>query len=151
MIFRHTLKSAAWKALSVGARATFIALQTNHNSYAQNAVFISARTGAKELGASKNTVGKWLRELEHYGFVVKVRGAHLGSEGYGKAALYRLTDRWYAGQAPTYDCQNWSGELFEPKKQNPVPARGTPRPSQGDIRQSAKEPANEQTVPTGGT
>ena len=113
---------------------------------AERCVHSSARTGAKELGASKNTVGKWLRELEHYGFVVKVRGAHLGSEGYGKAALYRLTDRWYAGQAPTYDCQNWSGELFEPKKQNPVPARGTPRPSQGDIRQSAKEPANEQIV-----
>jgi hypothetical protein len=66
-LFRHTVKSGAWKALSVGARATFVALKTNYNSNAQNAVFLSARDGAKELGVSKNTAGKWLHELEHYG------------------------------------------------------------------------------------
>jgi len=147
MLFRHTLKSPAWKALSVGARATFVALQANHNSNAQNAVFISARTGAKELGVNKDTVGKWLRELEHYGFIGKVRGAHLGSEGCGKAALYRLTDRWFAGEAPTYDFQNWSGDLFD-EKQNPVRKTRTPRPKKPDIRANPRRGLNGQKRPT---
>ena len=125
-LFRHTVKSAAWKAPSVGARATFFALKANYNTNAQNAVYLAARTGAKELGVSKTTIVKWLRELEHYGFIVKVRGAHLGVGGVGKAALYRLTDCGYAGATPTYDFQNWDGELFASKKQNPVPKIGTP-------------------------
>ena len=76
---------------------------------------------------SKTTIVKWLRELEHYGFIVKVRGAHLGVGGVGKAALYRLTDCGYAGATPTYDFQNWDGELFASKKQNPVPKLVLPR------------------------
>jgi transposase-like protein len=66
-IFRHTIKTPAWRALSVGARATFFALKTNYNTNAQNAVFLSARDGARELGVHKDTARKWLRELEHYG------------------------------------------------------------------------------------
>ena len=49
-IFRHTIKTSAWRALSVGARATFLVLKANYNSNAQNAVFLSARDGARELG-----------------------------------------------------------------------------------------------------
>ena len=56
-LFRHTVKSPAWKALSVGARATFIALKTNYNSNAQNAVFLSARDAAKEFDVNKDTAG----------------------------------------------------------------------------------------------
>jgi hypothetical protein len=33
-IFRHTIKTQAWRALSVGARATFLALKANYNSNA---------------------------------------------------------------------------------------------------------------------
>ena len=148
-LFRHTIKSPAWKVTSVGARATFFELKTNYNTKAQNAVYLASRTGGKQLNASKNSITKWLRELEFYGFIVKVRGAHLGLEGVGKAALYRLTDCHYAGQAPTYDFQNWTGELFKPAKhmmseadkerlkrsrpkQNPVPTVGTPRPNGRD-------------------
>jgi hypothetical protein len=133
-LFRHTFKSAAWKALSVGARATFVTLKSNYNTNAQNAVFLSARTAAKEFGVHKDTASKWLRELEHYGFIVAVQGAHLGVNGVGKAALYRLTDCGYAGASPTYDFQNWDGVLFEPKKQNPVLKIRTPRPKNPDIR-----------------
>jgi hypothetical protein len=158
-IFRHTTKTPAWRALSVGARATFFFLQSNHNTKAQNAVFVSARDGARELGGvSKNNVPRWLRELEHYGFIVKIQGAHLGLDGKGKAARYRLTDRYYAGKAPTYDFQNWDGVLFSPKrtiskaeidrlnglrrKRNPVLRSGTPCPTVEDIR---AEPENTQT------
>jgi hypothetical protein len=110
------MKSAAWGALSVGGRATFLALKANYNSKAQNSVFLSERDGMEELGVgSRSTVNKWLRELEHYGFIVKVRGHHLGVEGVGKAAHYRLTDCHYAGEAATYDFQNWDGVLFDPQ------------------------------------
>jgi hypothetical protein len=152
-IFRHTIKTKAWLALSVGARATFLALKTNYNTNAQNSVFLSSRDGAKELGVDKKTVCKWLHELEHYGFIVAVRRAHLGVEGEGKATLYRLTDCPFAGIAPTYDFQNWDGELFSPKlrrkKQNPVPLEGTPRTTGRDIRSEAEMTQNGNNRTTG--
>jgi hypothetical protein len=110
------MKTPAWRVLSAGARATFFVLAANYNTKAQNAVFLSARTGSKELGVCKDTVCKWLHELEHYGFIVEIIGAHLGVTGTGKAARYRLTDRPCAGQTPTYDFQNWDGTLYDPKK-----------------------------------
>jgi hypothetical protein len=131
-IFRHTIKASAWRALSVGARATFLTLKANYNSNAQNAVFLSARDGAEELGVCKDTVCKWMHELEHYGFIVEVQGAHLGVSGTGVAARYRLTDCHYAGQPPTYDFQNWDGVLYDPKKQYPVRKIRTPRPKKPD-------------------
>jgi hypothetical protein len=136
-IFRHTIKTNAWRALSLGARATFLALKTNYNTNAQNAVFLSSRDGAKELGVCKDTVCKYLHELEHYGFIVAVQRAHLGIEGEGKATLYRLTDCGYAGKPPTYDFQNWDGVLFDPQKQNPRKSR-TPRPKKSDISTGAE-------------
>jgi hypothetical protein len=141
-IFRHTMKSPAWRALSVGARATFLALKANYNTNAQNAVFLSSRDAAKEFGVHKDTASKWLHELEHYGFVVMIQGAHLGASGVGKAARYRLTDCYYAGQPPTYDFQNWGGVLFDPKKQNPVRKIRTPRPKKPAIRATAEMTQN---------
>ena len=72
-LFRHTTNSAAWAALSVGARAAFFELQSNYNTNRQNTVFLSARTGSKKLNAHKDTVAKWMRELEHYGFIVAMQ------------------------------------------------------------------------------
>jgi hypothetical protein len=133
-LFRHTVKSPAWKALSVGARATFFVLKSNYNTNAQNAVFLSSRDGAKELGVHKDTSRKWLHELERYGFIVEVQTAYRAGAGVGKAAHYRLTDCHFAGQAPTYDFQNWDGTLYDPKKQNPGLKNRTPRPKKPDIR-----------------
>ena len=146
-IFRHTMKSYAWQVTSVGARATFLELKSNYNKNAQNAVFLSARTGASKLGVNKDTVTKWMHELEHYGFIVEVQGAHLGASGVGKAARYRLTDSYYAGQAPTYDFQNWDGVLFDPEKQNPVRKSRTHRPKNPDIRPKAGKPENGNECP----
>jgi Helix-turn-helix domain len=147
-LFRLTMKTAAWRALSPGARATFVVLKSNYNSNAQNAVFLSGRTGAKELGVHRDTVSKWLRELEHYGFIILVRGAHLGVHGAGKAALYRLTDCHHAGQAPTYDFQSWDGVLFETKKQNPGLQNRPPRPTEPAIRAKAETAPKGEKRPT---
>jgi Helix-turn-helix domain len=149
-VFRHTWKSAAWKVLSVGARATYVELAANYNTKSQNAVFLSARTAAKALGVSKNTAGKWLHELEHYGFIVLIQGHHLGLNGAGKASRYRLTDRYYAGKEPTYDFQNWDGVLFDSEK-NPVPKIETPCTKNWDIREGAVGMQMGTTAPIFGT
>src|ERR1700733_8809967 len=96
-VFRHTTKSEAWKALSVGAKALYVALQSLHNDRTQNAVFISARDAIEKygLGRDKNAIGVWFSELEHYGFARKIQEAHLGEKGKGKSATYRLTDRYH--------------------------------------------------------
>ena len=111
-------------------------------------MFLSSRDGAKEFGASKDTVCRWLHELEHYGFIVTVQGAHLGMHGTGKAALYRLTDCCYAGKPPTYDFQNWDGVLFEDKKQNPGLRIRPPRPKKPAIREITKMALNGNKRPT---
>ena len=167
-VFRHTTKSVAWKALSVGAKATFVALQSLHNDKSQNAVFMPGRRGIKEygLGQDRNAIGRWLKELEHYGFIVMVQGAHLGLSGKGKSAHYRLTDRYHAGKPPTYDFQMWDGVLFEQKrkataaeiarlddlkqrrkKQNPVSRLGTVCQEPTDIRATAEMVENRNKCP----
>ena len=133
-LHRATMKSPAWKAMSMGARALFAELKYNYNTKAQNSVFLSGRDGAKKLNAHRDTIAKLFRELEHYGFIVKVRGAHLGLEGVGKAALYRMTDCPHAGQPPTYDFQSWDGVLFDGEKQNPGLQNRPPRPKKPAIR-----------------
>jgi len=164
-LFRHTTKTEAWKALSVGAKATYLALQSLHNDKAQNAVFISARDGVEKygLGHDRNAIGRWFDELEHYGFIVLVQGAHLGASGKGKSATYRLTDRYHAGKPPTYDFQNWDGVPFEPpkridkrgisrlhqhrEKQNPVRTPQTVYPYTTDIRPDAEVVENGNKCP----
>jgi hypothetical protein len=138
-LYRHTIKSAAWRVLSAGARAAYILLASNYNTNMQNAVYPSARTGAKELGVNKDTVLKWLSELQFYGFIAMVQRGTIGIYGYGHAHRYRLTDRPYAGSPPTYDFQNWTGEIYDPQKQNPVRKRRTPRPKKPDIEKSSKQ------------
>jgi hypothetical protein len=121
-VFRLTMKSAAWRIMSVGAKAAFLHLKANYNSNAQNSVWLSERDGMKELGVgSRRTVAKYLRELEHYGFIVKVKGAHLGVSGVGESARYRLTDCAYAGKPATYEFQNWDGVLFESRPRSNKP------------------------------
>jgi hypothetical protein len=141
-MFEHTVSSKAYVALSVGARCALFELTSMYSGNSQNAVFLSSRDGAKRLGACKDTVCKWLRELEHYGFIAVVRGAHLGVEGVGKATLYRLTDRGFAGKPATSEFEAWDGVVFDPEKQNPVRKTRTPRPKNSDIRAIARTARN---------
>jgi hypothetical protein len=135
-LYRHTIKSPAWRAMSVGARAAYVLLASNYNTRMQNAVYLSVRTGSKELGVNKDTVTKWLHELEFYGFIALVQHGSIGVYGYGRATQYRLTDRPHAGAPPTQDFQKWAGEIFEPKKQDPVRLSRTPCPKKPDIEKS---------------
>jgi hypothetical protein len=124
-LFKATMKTPAWIAMSHGAKMLYVALKWRHNTNLQNAVFLSARTAAKELGSNKDCITRWHKELQHYGFTVVVTPGHLGVEGHGKAPHLRLTDCLYLGKPPTRDFQRWNGTKFRyEKKQNPVPKSG---------------------------
>jgi hypothetical protein len=162
-LLTHTTKSPAWSMLSVGARALFGHLQGRYYQDREGYVFLSARDGAQVLRTRKSNIGLWLDELTHYGFLVMLCGPHLGVGGDGQSAHYRLTDRWFHGQAPTRDFDKWSGEIFSPKKraysdaekarlrglkkQNPVPRSETPRPTVEDIRAGGKKPQKRNKCP----
>jgi hypothetical protein len=121
---RHQYKSAAFAALSPAAQAMLVHLTYNYNTKMMNAVWMSARLGAKKLNVGKTCAAKALLELEHYGFIVKVQGAYLGVSGVGKSAHYRLTAQRYGNLCATHDYDKWDGEIFSPKKQNPVRLQG---------------------------
>jgi len=137
-VLKHTTNSKAYVALSVGARSALFELTSMYSGNSENPVFLSARDGAKRLGACKDTVCKWLHELEHYGFIAMVCGAHLGVEGVGKATLYRLPDRRFAGKPETREFDSWDGVLFDPEKTNTVRKTRTPRQKSSDIRNGAR-------------
>lgn len=123
---RHeVLDLPAWKAMSFGARALYIALLRNLSREYQNngKVFLSTRDAAEQLGTRQMNIGEWYRELEHYGFIVMTCAGHLGVEGKGKAASWRLTD-WGLGKGcnPTKEYLKWDGTLFDRKI-----SRSTPR------------------------
>jgi hypothetical protein len=140
-LIRTTLASPAWKQLSFGARSLYVVLRSylRVDSLNNGKVFRSYRDAAADLGTnSMRSVQRWFRELEHYGFIVKTTGAHLGVDGDGIAAHWRLTecpsfDAKGTHIAPTRDFERWDGVLFDdplktgsraPKGHTPCP-KGT--------------------------
>jgi hypothetical protein len=59
-LYRNTMKSRAYKELSVGARAVLDQLTFNYNTNMQNSVYLSARRGAEELNCKPHSVLKWI-------------------------------------------------------------------------------------------
>jgi hypothetical protein len=162
---RHQYKSAAFAVLSAVAQAMLVHLTYNYNTKMMNSVWMSARIGAKKLNMGKTCAAKALLELEHYGFIVKVQGAHLGVNGMGKSAHYRLTAQRYGNLGATHDYDKWDGEIFEPlkhamtqadkerlserKKQNPVRAEGHPVRAEGHRAESENRPKWNKCPPVG--
>ena len=108
-LLKDTLKTPAWKALSYGARCLYVVLKWRYNKNLGNAVYVSTRVAAQELGAGRNNVRDWFRELAHYGFIVMVSPAHHGVNGHGKAPHWRLTESKHLGKEPTRDFLCWDG------------------------------------------
>src|SRR5215469_15457737 len=123
-VLKDTMKTAAWKALSHGARSLYVTLKGPYNNKLQNAVYVSTRDAAEELGqhSTRRNVMRWFRELQHYGFIVMVSPAHHGVNGHGKAPHYRLTEAWYLGKAPTRDFLSWDGIPFTEKRKRDAPS-----------------------------
>jgi hypothetical protein len=90
-LLKDTMNTPAWRALSHGARVLYVALKGRN--YKNNGhVFLSQRDAAKEIGSSTDRIGRWFRELQHYGFIVQTNPTSFGIDGKGKAPHWRLTE-----------------------------------------------------------
>ena len=117
-LLKETLSTPAWKATSHGARSLYVALKLRYSSNIKNngKIYLSTRTAAEELGSNRESVLRWFKELQHYGFIVMTAAGHLGVDGKGKAPHWRLTDQWHLGKAPTRDFLAWDGSPFTEKR-----------------------------------
>jgi hypothetical protein len=138
---KEVMDSPAWRATSHGARNLYISLKRRWSFIKQRnngRLFLSQRDAEEELGSSRDSISRWYRELEHYGFIVMTNPGGLGVDGKGKAPHWRLTEANAPGgrdgntwMLPTKDYLQWVGARFQDdrgevarkrkQKQNPGP------------------------------
>jgi hypothetical protein len=125
-----TLDQPAWKAMSFGARALYIALKRRYSLHYRNngRIFLSQRDAVTELASHHTQIARWFRELQHFGFIVLTKAAVLGLEGKGQAPRWRLTELGYMRDPPTKDYARWDGSPFvnKIKPRARKPARPVP-------------------------
>lgn len=119
-----TKKCAAWYAMHPTARALFFELKLLYNRDTEGPVGMSSRQAARLLGITQKTALVMLRQVQHYGFAVKMTAGYLGLNGKGVATQWRLTDEPYQGKPATLDFNRWNGTLFDAK---PQPQKTKPR------------------------
>ena len=120
------VRSPAWRATSHGARWLYVHLKLRWRWRQKNngRVYISQRDAMEEMGCGhRDSISRWFRELEFYGFIAKTAEGCLGVDGMGKAPQWRLTeadgpggrngDTW---SLPTKDYLKWDGTLFEDER-----------------------------------
>src|SRR5262249_44800123 len=145
----QTTSCPAWRAMSPYAREVYRVLKSRYGPNIKNngRIYLSDRDGAEETGFNKDTVGRALRELQHYGFTVMTKAGCLGLDGKGISPHWRLTELGYMHEPPTRDFQKWDGELFHEqksprhymrKKQKPVRPNRTHCPAASDIQLSGQ-------------
>jgi hypothetical protein len=135
--FVETRRTPAWKAMSMGGRELYMTLKGHHFVGLKNNnghIFLSERKAMEEMGArNRESIRRWFRELQHYGFIVMTSPGSLGVAGKGKAPQWRLTELQTPladSKEPTCDYKKWDGTPFngnqawrcrgpKPKKQNP--------------------------------
>lgn len=148
-LLHATMDFTAWRELSHGAQALYVALK-RRVPRDRNQGFLSFRHARTQLKASPRKIAEWFNELEHYGFIVLAQHGCLGVEGRGKSPHWRLTELGTTSrtsadglpEAPTRDFLKWDGVVFESyrdartpgsygcTKQNPVTDGGyTPLPT----------------------
>ena len=135
--FVETRRTPAWKAMSMSARELYMTLRGHHFVGLKNnngRIFLSERKAMEEMGVrNRESIRRWFRELQHYGFLVMTNPGSLGVAGKGKAPQWRLTELETPladSKEPTLDYKKWNGTPFngnqawrgrgqKPKKQNP--------------------------------
>jgi hypothetical protein len=132
MITNQVLDSPAWRAMSLGARLLYIALKRRYwpNRKNNGKICLSFRRAQKELGSGTVQIARWFRELQYYGFIIKMIPGQLGVDGKGRAPGWRLTEVGYMRgtsskgmeDMPTMDFLKWNGTPFS--------KRCAPRPKQ---------------------
>jgi hypothetical protein len=111
-----TMETPAWKALSMGARVLYAQIKRHHFVGAKNnngKIYLSERTAQEEIGGgTRDSIRRWFRELQHYGFIVQTEGGCLGVDGKGKAPHWRLTELPTLTERETQDYLKWDGTPF---------------------------------------
>ena len=98
------MKSDAWLGLSGNATRLHMVLIERQFSSGDELASLSETDACKLCGfGSRNTARAAFKDLEERGFIALEVPASLGSNGFGRAAKWRLTHRPYAGKPPTRD------------------------------------------------
>jgi len=113
----------AWRKASCGARVLYMHHLKRRWSFKQRnngRIYLSGRDAEEEIGCGRDSIERWYRELQHYGFIVMTDPGGLGVEGKGKAPHFRLTEaEWPGGRSgntwmlPTKDYLKWDGTPFQ--------------------------------------
>jgi hypothetical protein len=119
---KEMMDSPAWRATSYGARWLYMHLKRRWSFKQRNngRLFLSQRGAQKEMGiACRDSISRWFRELQHYGFIIMTNPGGLGVDGKGKAPHWRLTEvEWPGGRngstwmLPTKEYLKWNGTKF---------------------------------------
>jgi hypothetical protein len=119
---QEVMRAPAWRATSYGARILYIHLKRRWSFKQRNngRIFLSQRDAQEEMGGScRDSISRWFRELQHYGFIVMTSAGGLGVNGRGKAPHWRLTELEAPGgrngdtwMLPTKDFNRWDGTRF---------------------------------------
>ena len=119
------MDSPAWRATSHGARWLYMHLKRRWSFRQKNngRIFLSHLDAVKEMGGTPDSISRWFRELQHYGFIVMTEPGCLGVDGKGKAPHWRLTEAEGPGgrsgetwMLPTKDYLKWDGVPFEDER-----------------------------------
>ena len=127
MLIKETLDAPAWRHMSHGARNLYIALKRRYHSDFKNngKIYLSQRDAAKEVRGNLNSITRWFRELQYYGFIRMAAPGYLGVDGVGKAPRWRLTEVGYMRDPPSRDFMRWNGVRFS--KHQPGGDRAKPK------------------------
>ena len=135
MLMFEIVDAEAWRALSHGAQALYIALRRRYNATTDNngKIYLPQRVAEKELRSKRDQIVRWFRELQHYGFIVLTSAGYLGARGRGRAPSWRLTELPCNGEPATEDFLLWNGAPFANEKNRiPVPKTGPLRSRKRD-------------------
>jgi DNA-binding transcriptional MocR family regulator len=94
-LFRPTMETAAWGALSITAQALYpwLKLEWKGPQYNRNGqIQLSVKQAANKLGTSVNTANRAFHDLQAKGFIVITEMGALGVAGQGKSPKYELTE-----------------------------------------------------------
>ena len=88
--FLETRRTPAWKAMSMGARELYMTLKVHHFVGFKNnngRIFLSERKAMEEMGVSnRESIRRWYRELQHYGFIVMTNPGKPRCRGQGQSS-----------------------------------------------------------------
>ena len=89
-LINETSDTAAWRALSHGARVLYAALKREYNPHIaarwNGRIYLSLRDAEERMASKRDQIIRWFRELQYYGFIVMTEPGCLGFEGKGRRA-----------------------------------------------------------------